>query len=142
MTWKTIFLALTLQFVVFKSNSETYPVVNPSNEVSNLTLIQAVQIYSGKLQNWPNGDPITVILLPRENYISREFILDYLGMSPYQFYESVDISIKLRKNNNIIRVCCEHDVVKRVNSISGSIGYTSAFVYYNYQNQLKTIQIK
>jgi len=80
--------------------------------------------------------------MPREHAVSRAFIFDTLEMSPYQFYESLDISINIRKNNSVIKVCCEGEVIKQIMKNNGSIGYTSEYFYYNYKNEVKRIKVK
>lgn len=140
MIWKTILLASALLFVSL-SKADVTPVTNMGQE-QELTLPEAVQIYTGKLRYWPNGEKVTVYLLPQSNRVSREFIFDYLQMSPYQFYEAIEISARIRKTDALIILDTEEDIIKAVVRKSGSIGYVSGFVYYNYRNQVKRVKIK
>ena len=138
-----MFLVLTLLFVTtILSNAETVPVVNVDNSTRQLMVDDAVLIYTGKITQWPNGDNITLIVLPREHPISRQFIMDHLQITPTQFYDSVNNSIAFRKNTTVIRATTEEEVIKLVKKYQGSIGYTSSFVYYNHRNEVRQLSIK
>jgi len=141
---KTTFLALITAFALYSqvSNAQTTAIVNKNHPVSTVLLVDAVQLYTGKLTSWDNGENVIVVILPREHPVSREFILDQLKMSPYQFYESVNVSINIRKNNSILKVCCENEVIKVVSQKAGSIGYTSEYIYVNNSGEVKKIKIK
>lgn len=124
------------------SKAEVPSVSNIDSPVYELTIPEAIQIYTGKMLYWPDGRLITVIVLPRDNPISREFIIDTLQISPYQFYESLDISITIRKNNSVIRASSENEVIRNILRNSGSIGYVSDYIYYNYKNEVRKIRVK
>lgn len=118
------------------------PIVNNARPDTSLFLEDAVQIYTGKITSWPNGEKIIVVLLPRDSPVTRAFILDHLQMSPYQFFESVNISINIRKNNSILNVRTEYDMIKQITKTPGSIGFTSEYMYYNHNSDVKRIKIK
>jgi ABC-type phosphate transport system substrate-binding protein len=120
---------------------DTISIANPEVPVAELEVDLAIQVYTGKMASWPNGQAVTIVVLPREHPTSRTFIFEKLGISPYQFYESLDISINIRKNNSVVKVPSESEVVRIVANKTGSIGYTKDYMYYNYKDGLKKIRI-
>jgi hypothetical protein len=135
-------VALVITFASSWTSAETVGITSQTVTKSEIALEDAVQIYTGKVMFWPDGSSVVLVILPRDNPVSREFILVNLGMSPYQFYESLDISINVRKNRSVIRAVTENEVIKIVRRYPGSIGYTSEFVYYNYKDEVKKLRIK
>lgn len=124
------------------SNAQTVGIGNNSITVASITAEYAIQLYTGKVNFWPDGQPVVVVVLPREHFVSREFVTEVLGISSHQFYDSLDISINIRKNNAIIRVTSESEVIRNVIKNSGSVGYISGSLFFNYKNELKMLRLK
>ncbi len=144
MRLKTIFRALILTFAVYLipiSDANIAIVSNDSVRIDAITRDEAIQIFTGRITTWPNGQTITVFILPRDHSIAREFVFDWLQTTPYQFYETITINAT-RKKHNVIKVCCENEVIKQVIRTPGSIGVTSEFIYTNYNSEVKRIQIR
>ena len=59
-------------------------VTHPAVSMDQLTVTQLRGIYSMRQQNWPDGTPVRVFVLPAKNIIHQNFAKEKLQMFPYQ----------------------------------------------------------
>ncbi len=89
----------------------------------NGNLIKA--IFSGKARYWPDGTPIRVITLPKESTLHLDLCKDILKVHPRQFSRNWDIILFSGFGEKPISVNTEEEVVEKIKSTYGSIGYIS-----------------
>lgn len=88
------------------------------------------KIFTQHITKWPDGRYIQVITKPNDSIEHKDFLLNVLGLSP--------ISYKQLKNNtqsdiipNILEVQDDKQMMMKIESIPGSIGYLNYEVYIN-----------
>lgn len=100
-------------------------IVNP--DVNQFTISQNTlrAIFGMRLLQWPNGEPITVFVLPLTNPVHANFIKERLGVFPHQLERSWDLLVFSGTGQPPISVKSEQEMRKRIAETPGSIGYLS-----------------
>jgi len=81
-------LALTLLLVlapVFAMAAEPTIIVNPANDVSEISAQDLAQIFLGKKTLWPSGKRIVPVLLDTETEAGRHFLMGYVKKTESQY---------------------------------------------------------
>lgn len=98
-------------------------IANRSARTQTLTVDEVRAIFTLKRSHWPNGLRIHVVVLPRDSLVTRKFAYDILRMSAYMFYDSLEASYATGKTNIPTFVASEQDVIIKVSTIEGGIGF-------------------
>ncbi|EXJ15219.1 hypothetical protein [Imhoffiella purpurea] len=98
-------------------------IVNGSLPDVALTRNEALLYFTGRLQLWPNGMPVKVFVLPDSNLLHREFVKSVLGLYPYQLRRVWDRQVYSGTGQAPILVGSEQEMIERVASTAGGIGY-------------------
>jgi ABC-type phosphate transport system substrate-binding protein len=98
-------------------------IVSPSNKSEFLTLNQLRAIFSLRAREWPNGTGITVVVLKDQEKVHKEFLVKTLKMLPHQLRRQWDRFIYSGIGQGPVVVGSQNEMVNKVNSIPGAIGY-------------------
>lgn len=137
-----ILAVLVILFVTSQvSNAAIIPITNASVTEKEIDLNTAIALYSAKIQNWKDGQPVVVVVLPRDNPIEREFLFDVLRITPFSYYDTLSLMTPKRKPK-IIRVMTEEEMVKTVLRTEGAIGFIRDRTFHQYKNEVHQLRIK
>lgn len=115
-------LFFCLFFVVSPPVSSNEVIIHPSAEKA-LSLNTLRSIYSMRLQTWPDGTGITVFILDPADDEHRNFCLEILNIFPYQLQRVWDVLVFSGTGQSPVIVESEEEMISKVSSIPGSIGY-------------------
>jgi ABC-type phosphate transport system substrate-binding protein len=113
--------------------------INPPPYINTLSQNEARSIFSMRTQNWPDGSPITVYVMPGRTEIHNNFVKQYLKLLPHQLKRSWDRMIYTGVGQAPVEVRSETEMVERLLSTPGSIGYLPK---ENVNDQLHIINIE
>ncbi len=106
-------------------------IVNPSVNTHLLTTSQLRRIYSMRQVRWSDGKTIAVFVLPSQHPTHQRFSKDVLRLFPYQLdriWNKLTFSgLGLRP----ILVDSEKELINKVASVPGSIGYVENIAEVN-----------
>jgi hypothetical protein len=105
----------------------------PTEKVLSHTDI--IHYFTGRFTTWSDGTEVTIVLLPRDNPVTRKFIFEQLGMSPTQYFNSLIINTSIKGKDHVVYVNTERDMVTKVRYTPGSIGFISNGMLYNAPNR-------
>ncbi len=100
-------------------------IVNPGVSQSTISQNTLRAIFGMRLLQWPNGEPITVFVLPPKNPVHTNFIKERLGVFPHQLERSWDLLVFSGTGQPPISVKSEKEMLKRIAETPGAIGYLS-----------------
>ncbi|MDP5135772.1 substrate-binding domain-containing protein [Rheinheimera baltica] len=103
--------------------SATSVVVNTSVPLDALTQPQLRGIFTMRQTQWPDGSPITVVILPASNELHQRFSREQLRLFPYQLNNIWD-KLSFSGIGNRPVVAEDFDAMLRIlSNTPGSIGY-------------------
>lgn len=82
-------------------------------------------IFSLRVRNWPNGQPIRVVVLDAEHPDSLPFVREVLKMLPHQLHRQWDRVIYSGLGQGPIIVPDEQSMLRHVTRTPGAIGFLS-----------------
>ena len=85
---------------------------NGDNEISRTQLLA---MYSGRINNWSSGIPISIYVRPYNDYSQNHMVITILGISPNTFHQYT-------KTNRRIKVVKKCHLIAKVKGKIGSIG--------------------
>ena len=118
------FLIIYIALISAHSNAADV-IVNPSVSQSTISQNTLRAIFGMRLLQWPNGEPITVFVLPLKNPVHENFIKERLGVFPHQLERNWDLLVFSGTGQPPIRVRSEQEMRKRIAETPGAIGYLS-----------------
>jgi ABC-type phosphate transport system substrate-binding protein len=89
------------------------------------------KIFTKRIVKWPTGTYIQVITKPNESIEHKYFITDVLGMSQLAYDRLQTNNSPANNHNNIIEVLDDKQMIMKIESIPGSIGYLNYDIYIN-----------
>lgn len=98
-------------------------IAHPTTPRDTLTLNQARTIFSLRARQWPNGTPITVVVLRDQNSTHKAFLRNTLNILPHQLRRHWDRYVYSGIGQGPLVVDNQEEMVKTVNKIPGAIGY-------------------
>lgn len=98
-------------------------IANKEVPVDSLTIHLARSIFAGRTTSWSNGLPITIFVFPDRDNKHIEFCSQALSIFPRQLRRSWDRMIYTGIGDGPIIVESEEEMIKRVTSTPGAIGY-------------------
>lgn len=119
---RTTCLITALLLASMTSNAQNV-VVNSDNTLEFISRNTARAIFSMRLEQWPDGSPITVYVLADNSKSHRSFTRDKLSMFPHQLRRSWDRYVYSGIGSAPIEVGDEQEMLSRVASTPGAIGY-------------------
>jgi len=88
-----------------------------------LSLNQIRAIFSMRVRRWPDGSPITVMVLRDQNPIHKNFLKSTLQMLPHQLRRHWDRYIYSGIGQGPIVVTNQGEMLEKVRQTDGAIGY-------------------
>lgn len=119
-----IFSIITL-FFSFPVKGATHVIVNMSVPSSTLSTHTLSRIYAMQLKNWNNGEAIKVFVLPSKHKTHREFSLKLLRMPTHQLDRLWNRLTFTGTGRTPTVVKSEQEMLERIRSTPGAIGYVS-----------------
>lgn len=81
------------------------------------------RIYAMQMKNWADGTPIRVFVLPTNQAMHRAFIIEHFAMAPHKFDRLWKRLLFSGTGLGPQKVLTQAEMVKKVNSTPGAIGY-------------------
>ena len=130
----------TILIMPFSAYADSQIVIaNKSVQSSDLTLNQLRAIFSLRAKEWPDGSKITVVVLEDTNPHHKAFLLNNLKMLPHQLRRQWDRYIYSGIGQGPTVVKSKQDMLDKVNSIPGAVGYVEGG---ESNEQILTLSIK
>lgn len=110
----------------FSSNaigSDVQLYANSSVKSDSLSQSELRLIFAGRTQYWPNGEKITVYVLPSNNAIHQDFCRDILGMYPYQLERIWHQVTYSGQGDAPVEIDTVSELINAVANTPGAIGY-------------------
>jgi ABC-type phosphate transport system substrate-binding protein len=98
-------------------------IANKDVATNQLSLITARSIFAMRQTRWPDGMPVRVFVLPDDNPVNSAFCKEILNLYPYQLRQTWDRQVYSGTGQAPTIVGTEKEMVERVASTSGAIGY-------------------
>ncbi|NEV61961.1 hypothetical protein [Thiorhodococcus minor] len=98
-------------------------IVNESTAVAELTRNEARLYVTMRLKQWPDGTQVRLFVLPDDHDLHQRFVNVVLGLYPYQLRRVWDRQIFTGTGQAPTRVSSEDEMIQRVASTPGAIGY-------------------
>lgn len=123
--WIIYFLLILLIFSGI-ARSQSIVVVNPDTDVATLSQNAIRSIFGMRLRNWPDRQPIRVYVLPDQHPLHENFAKQVLNIFPNQLRRAWDRLVYSGTGQAPIQVDTVQEMLDRVASTPGAIGYLSA----------------
>ena len=91
--------------------------------VSIISTTDAVRYYTGRVTKWDDGSDVIIVVLPRDSFITKNFVFNKLGLSTSQFFDSLTLNSTLQKRHTVRFAASQQEMLYLVNSLTGSLGY-------------------
>lgn len=119
---------------------DVYVIANTTNTTKYLNYNEIEDIFTLKNKRWSDGSPIRVFVLPRDNVKTRLFTLKYLNMTPNRYYDLIESRESVGKGNITTIVDSEYEILIKVITTPGSVGYASDMIIVNANTGLVIIK--
>lgn len=107
--------------------------ISRTNSVTGITLVQLIDIYAGRLTEWPNGIPIRVILRP-----AGDIITTLLKSISRQMRDAVTAA---EKRPGMVYALTDQDTIEHLARVPGSIGPTALNQILTDASRLKVLTL-
>lgn len=107
--------------------------VNPSIDIDNLTSQDVLDIYSGKMQHWPNNLQVKPILRPSNDSDIQLLINNLPG-----FDQAISMAYKRR---GLPVATTDQDVIELINNLKGTIGGSTMSIITTEKKQIKALKL-
>ena len=101
-------------------------VVHAEVPVQSISLAELRAIYSMRLQRWSDGVAIQVYVLPQQNSLHQRFCKSLLQALPHQLQAVWYRLVYSGMGRAPIEVADEEELIQRVSSTPGAIGYVES----------------
>jgi len=121
---KKLLTLLFICFVVVNSNAQVAVIANKSVPLEKISETKLLDIYSGEIKWWDNGDPVIVFDLAEKTEVKSAFY-NYLGKSTSRM-KSIWLKKMLSGEGEPPEALkSENEMLKRVGETIGAIGFIS-----------------
>ena len=135
----TVLLMFSCAPFAFAQQANVVVVANISVESHSLSPSQLRSIFSMRQNTWPDGQPIKVYVFTRDSTAHDAFCKQILKMFPYQVERIWNKLTYSGLGELPIRVETESEMLSRIESEPGAIGYTLASGESQGMHQIKVI---
>jgi ABC-type phosphate transport system substrate-binding protein len=118
-----IFFFCSCSFANPSSFTDISPVANITKDQTTIQRIQVIWMYTMKVRYWYDGTRIILFNLPSNSRTHKNFVRNVLNMSPISYQQSVDRLKNSGYASYFRTVRNEMDMVGRISSTAGAIGY-------------------
>jgi len=98
-------------------------IVNPDHSSAAIDRNLLRAIFTMRLRQWPNGEPIQVFVMPDGSELSNQFCREQLGTFPYVMRATWDRIVFTGTGLAPTVVNSEREMRERVRSTPGAVGY-------------------
>jgi hypothetical protein len=102
-------------------------IVHPGYPESDIARPLLRGVFGMRVRAWPDGTPIRVFVLEDAHPVHQKFVKSVLQMYPYQLRQNWDRLLYSGTGQPPISVVSEEELLRRVASTPGSIGYLSEY---------------
>ena len=121
----TVFAGLVLMLWPWMLTAQEL-IVNQASPNVQISQNKARLCFTMRLPLWGDNTPVKVFVLPDDHPLHRQFAKNVLGLFPYQLRQVWDRQIFSGTGQAPITVATEQEMVKRVASTPGGIGYVES----------------
>lgn len=114
-------------------------IVNEASATVGISQNEARLRFTMRLPLWENNLPVKVFVLPDDHPLHRQFAKSVLGLFPYQLRQVWDRQIFSGTGQAPITVATEQEMVERVASTPGGIGYVESASAYS---RVRTLEVR
>jgi ABC-type phosphate transport system substrate-binding protein len=100
-------------------------IVHPDVAVSAIDRTRARLIFTMRVNQWRDKQPVTVFVLPDDAALHQAFAKSALQVYPYQLRRTWDRQVFSGTGQAPLQVADEREMVERVRETAGAIGYIS-----------------
>jgi ABC-type phosphate transport system substrate-binding protein len=140
--WLLIYILSTIP--VSSTAAFTYstkPIVYIDNKITHLTVSDVRDIFLLNITKWRDGTNIVVITFPPYHYLQQIFIWEYFGLNQAAYAEKIASHVQAGSNPPI-QVTNEFEMINKIQSIPGSIGFVGSSVILHTADGVKSIPIE
>jgi ABC-type phosphate transport system substrate-binding protein len=112
----------TSSFAQNESQEQISVIANPESATS-ISKRDILFIFTGLISRWPNGVPITVVMLPINDSTTELFCRDILNSYPYQIEAILNKKRIMGEDISRIIVNNNQEMISIVEHTKGAIGY-------------------
>lgn len=105
------------------ANDSHVQVYDATGKAAELPRDALREVFFMRLTTWPNGSPIHVLVLPDDHPVHIRFAKEVLGVYPFQLRSAWDRLIYSGTGFAPITVETEKEMLHRLATMPGSIGY-------------------
>lgn len=103
-------------------------IVNKDSHVQSLGMAELVKVCKGETGRWPDGKPVSLIMLDPGNPEMKQALEKIYGMSKEQVTALIATANHGRTNHPAIEIAAsDEDLVKRVAGTPGAIGIVDVY---------------
>lgn len=123
---------LPILFLLLSGVSSTWArdlavVSNKSNGVQSMTLADLAKLCKGETSHWPDGKPVTVIMLDPEAASMKVILQKIYEMKADEVKELITSANRRTDRPAIVLVRSDEEAVARVQSTPGAIGIVDVY---------------
>lgn len=124
-------------------DTKTIPIGNENIQKENIDDVELYAIFTLMFHYWDNGTKIHVFLLSDIYGLHKDFLWEFLGLSPIRYAELIDSKVASGRANKPVNLSSEKEMVKVVSQTRGGIGYVGRgkFIIPDGENNVKEIKI-
>ncbi len=115
-------------------------VANASVQVKEIPVASLRAIFSMRVRNWPNGDPVRVFVLPDRHDLHTSFSKKILRIYPYVLRDTWDRMVFTGTGQAPIEVANADELMQLVAETPGAIGYVNKEIPSN--ETIRILQIR
>jgi ABC-type phosphate transport system substrate-binding protein len=119
----------------------TKPIVYIDNKITYLTVSDVQDIFLLNTTQWRDGTKIVVVTLQPYHHLHQIFIWEYFGLNQAAYAEKIAIRVRAGSNPPIY-VNNEFEMINKIKSIPGSIGFVGSSVILHTADGVKSIPIE
>lgn len=109
-----------------KSFGQTQVIVHPSVQENSLSQQTLLKIYAMKQSFWSSGQKLKVFSFPPDHPTHREFTVSEFKMQPHHLTRAWNRLVYSGTGKGPVVAVNNQDMIKKVSSTPGAIGYISA----------------
>lgn len=114
-------------------------IANRKADVDSISTASLRAIFAMRIRQWPNGDPVTVFVLPDQDSTHGAFCKEMLRIYPYMLRDTWDRMVYTGAGQAPIKANNPEELLKSVSTTPGSIGYIEKG---KANDSVKTLQIR
>jgi hypothetical protein len=115
---------ILLPNMTLQADDSKVRLLDSNKNFKHLTTEMVREIFFMRLSSWPDGSPIHVFVLPDNHPLHIRFAKEILGVYPFQLRSAWDRLVFSGTGVSPTTVESEEEMLERIKSTPGSIGYT------------------